>query len=112
MVDTGDKFAAGVIDTGGAPWLANIPANFRKNYLKQKIALHCPFNTIVPDKVRSYMYSFSYTELLFVASCTVTETGKNSENTLNFSNTVFVATHFLDLELLYTVQCLRRNTVT
>ncbi len=25
------KFAAGVVDTGGAPWLANISANFRKN---------------------------------------------------------------------------------
>ncbi len=25
------QFATGVIDTGGAPWLANISANFRKN---------------------------------------------------------------------------------
>jgi hypothetical protein len=25
------KFAAGVVDTSGAPWLANISANFRKN---------------------------------------------------------------------------------
>ena len=25
------KFATGVIDTGGAPWLVNISANFRKN---------------------------------------------------------------------------------
>ena len=25
------KFATGVVDTGGAPWLANISANFRKN---------------------------------------------------------------------------------
>jgi hypothetical protein len=25
------KFAAGVVDTGGAPGLANISANFRKN---------------------------------------------------------------------------------
>ncbi len=25
------QFAIGVIDTGGAPWLANISANFRKN---------------------------------------------------------------------------------
>jgi hypothetical protein len=25
------KFAAGVVDTGGAPLLANISANFRKN---------------------------------------------------------------------------------
>jgi hypothetical protein len=26
------KFAAGVVDTGGAPKLANISANFRKNF--------------------------------------------------------------------------------
>jgi hypothetical protein len=26
-----EKFAAGVVDTGGAPSLANISANFRKN---------------------------------------------------------------------------------
>jgi hypothetical protein len=25
------KFAAGVVDTGGQPWAANISANFRKN---------------------------------------------------------------------------------
>jgi hypothetical protein len=25
------KFAAGVVETGGAPWRANISANFRKN---------------------------------------------------------------------------------
>ncbi len=25
------KFAGGVVDTSGAPWLANISANFRKN---------------------------------------------------------------------------------
>ncbi len=36
VVDTGGKFATGVIDTGvvdtgGAPWHANISANFRKN---------------------------------------------------------------------------------
>jgi hypothetical protein len=39
VADTGGKFAAGVIDTGGkgvvdtggAPLLANISANFRKN---------------------------------------------------------------------------------
>jgi hypothetical protein len=30
VVDTGGKFT-GVVDTGGAPWLANISANFRKN---------------------------------------------------------------------------------
>ena len=29
--DTGGKFAAGVVDIVGAPWLANISANFRKN---------------------------------------------------------------------------------
>ncbi len=29
-VYTGDKFAAGVVDTGGALWLVNIAANFRK----------------------------------------------------------------------------------
>ncbi len=28
---TGGNFAAGVVDTGGAPWLANISANFWKN---------------------------------------------------------------------------------
>jgi hypothetical protein len=27
---TGGKFAAGVVDTGGAPSLANISANFKK----------------------------------------------------------------------------------
>ncbi len=34
VVDTGGNFAAGVVDTvdiGGAPLLANISANFRKN---------------------------------------------------------------------------------
>ncbi len=31
VVDTGGKFATGVVDTGGAPLLANISANFRKN---------------------------------------------------------------------------------
>jgi hypothetical protein len=25
------QFATGVVDTGGAPWLANISANFRKD---------------------------------------------------------------------------------
>ncbi len=25
------KIATGVVDTGGAPWLVNISANFRKN---------------------------------------------------------------------------------
>ncbi len=29
-VDTGGKFSSGVVDTGGAPWLANLSANFRK----------------------------------------------------------------------------------
>ncbi len=61
--DTGGKFAAGVVDTGGAPWLANIYSNFWKNLKKtvlmgnsgaggklnhekkekQKISWHCPF---------------------------------------------------------------------
>ncbi len=31
VVDTDGKFATGVVDTGGASWLANISANFRKN---------------------------------------------------------------------------------
>jgi hypothetical protein len=31
VVDTGGKFAAGVVDTSGAPSLANISANFLKN---------------------------------------------------------------------------------
>jgi hypothetical protein len=31
VIDTGCKFATGVDDTGGAPWLANISANFRQN---------------------------------------------------------------------------------
>ncbi len=31
VIDTGGKFATGVDDTDGAPWLANISANFRKN---------------------------------------------------------------------------------
>jgi hypothetical protein len=61
VIDTGGKFATGVVDTGGAPWLANISANFRKNWnalmlfsgawgkvihgknLKQKLSWHCPF---------------------------------------------------------------------
>jgi hypothetical protein len=29
--NTGGKFATGVADTGGAPWLANISANIQKN---------------------------------------------------------------------------------
>ncbi len=33
---TGGKFATGVVDTGGAPWLANISANFRKNLKRSK----------------------------------------------------------------------------
>jgi hypothetical protein len=35
VVDTGGKFTAVVVDTGvtaGAPWLANISANFRKKF--------------------------------------------------------------------------------
>jgi hypothetical protein len=32
VVDTGGKFATGVVDTGGAPWLANISANFLKQF--------------------------------------------------------------------------------
>jgi hypothetical protein len=32
VVDTGGKFATGFVDTGGAPLLANISANFRKNF--------------------------------------------------------------------------------
>jgi hypothetical protein len=31
IVDTGGQFGTGVVDTGGAPWLANISVNFRKN---------------------------------------------------------------------------------
>ena len=31
VVDTGSKFATVVVDTGGAPLLANISAIFRKN---------------------------------------------------------------------------------
>ncbi len=30
------EFATGVVDTGGAPWLANISANFRKNLKRSK----------------------------------------------------------------------------
>ncbi len=30
-IDTGGKFAAGVVDISGASWLANISANFQKN---------------------------------------------------------------------------------
>ncbi len=29
IADTGDKFATGADDTGGAPWLANISVNFQ-----------------------------------------------------------------------------------
>ncbi len=32
VVDTGSNFATGVVDTCGAPWLANSCANFRKNW--------------------------------------------------------------------------------
>ncbi len=32
VVDLGGKFATGIFDTGGAPWLANISANFRKKF--------------------------------------------------------------------------------
>jgi hypothetical protein len=31
VIDTGGKFATGVTDTSGAPSLANISKNFRKN---------------------------------------------------------------------------------
>jgi hypothetical protein len=31
VIDKGGNFAADVVDTGGAPWIANISANFRKN---------------------------------------------------------------------------------
>ncbi len=31
VVDTSSKFATGIIDTGGAPWLANISVNLWKN---------------------------------------------------------------------------------
>ncbi len=31
VVDTGGKFAVGVLDTGGAPLLANISTSFQKN---------------------------------------------------------------------------------
>ncbi len=34
--ENGGKFATGVIDTGGAPWLTNISANFRKNSKRSK----------------------------------------------------------------------------
>ncbi len=36
FADTGGKSATGVVDTGGAPWLANISANFRKNSKRSK----------------------------------------------------------------------------
>ncbi len=36
VADTGGKFATGVVDTGGAPRLANISANFRKNSKRSK----------------------------------------------------------------------------
>ncbi len=68
---TGGKFAAGVADTGGAPWLANISANFRKNLKrsklntlglggnwfmkknqKRKISWHCPFKGTVQWELR------------------------------------------------------------
>jgi hypothetical protein len=32
VVDTGGKFASGVVYTNGAPFLANISANFPKNF--------------------------------------------------------------------------------
>ncbi len=60
-IEAGGKFAAGVIDTGRAPWLVNISANFWKKFemvlmeysgaggetdswknQKQKISQHCP----------------------------------------------------------------------
>jgi hypothetical protein len=31
VVDTGGKFDTGFVVTGGAPWLANLTENFRKN---------------------------------------------------------------------------------
>jgi len=79
VVDTGSKFAlastipgvleakfgSDAVDTGRAPWLANIPANFLKKFemtlmlfsgawgkmipeknLKQKISWHCPFKPL------------------------------------------------------------------
>ncbi len=36
VADTGGKFATGFVDTRGAPWLANISANFRKNLKRSK----------------------------------------------------------------------------
>jgi hypothetical protein len=34
--EAGGKFATRVVDTGGAPWLGNISANFRKNSKRSK----------------------------------------------------------------------------
>jgi hypothetical protein len=34
--DSRKKFATGVVDTGGAPWLANISTTFRKNLKRSK----------------------------------------------------------------------------
>jgi hypothetical protein len=38
VVDTGGKFATGVVDTGGAPLLSNISANLHEKIQKQKIS--------------------------------------------------------------------------
>ncbi len=52
------KFAAGVIDTGGAPRLANISANFRTKMIheknqKPKISRHCPFKEKIKILMRN-----------------------------------------------------------
>ncbi len=77
MVDTGGNFAAGVVDTGDAPWRANIAANFRKNSnslnvmlwgwgengswenQKQKILWHCPFKGAQAWDIRYELFILS-----------------------------------------------------
>ncbi len=80
VFDTGGKFATGVVDTGGVPWLVNISANFRKKFemtlvlfsgawgtviheknLKQKISWHCPFKSAQCENFELSFFTLSDT---------------------------------------------------
>ncbi len=48
-----EKFATGVVDTGGAPWLVNISANFRKNSKRSKCNTLGLGGKLIHEKTRS-----------------------------------------------------------
>jgi hypothetical protein len=47
------KFATEVVDTGGAPWLANISANFRKNSKWPPVLLSGAWGNMIHEKIWS-----------------------------------------------------------